>query len=32
MAYKLTFPIPKTLSDFISDCQRAGIELEFKEQ
>ena len=24
--------IPRTLSDFINDCQRAGIELEFKEQ
>ena len=26
------FLIPRTLADFINDCQRAGIELEFKEQ
>ena len=26
------FFIPRTLADFINDCQRAGIELEFKEQ
>jgi len=25
------FPEPKTLHDFISDCERLGIELEFKE-
>ena len=29
---KYRFLIPRTLSDFINDCQRAGIELEFKEQ
>lgn len=30
--YKLFyFIIPTTLNDFISDCQRAGIELIFKE-
>lgn len=26
------FLFPKTLNDFISDCQRAGIDLEFKEE
>jgi hypothetical protein len=25
-------PAPLNLNDFISDCQRAGIDLEFKEE
>lgn len=28
--YATTIPIPKTLNDFISDCQRTGFELFFK--
>lgn len=28
----INFIIPKTLNDFISDCQRAGIELTFKPE
>ena len=27
-----TFPLPKTLGDFILFCQYAGIELEYKEK
>jgi hypothetical protein len=30
--YKITTLKPRTLDDFINDCQRAGIELEWKEQ
>jgi hypothetical protein len=30
--FSYLFPMPKTLNDFISDCQRAGIDLEFKEE
>ena len=29
---KNSFIYPKTLNDFISDCQRAGIELTFKKE
>ena len=32
MKFTIQNTIPRTLSDFINDCQRAGIELEFKEQ
>lgn len=28
----LIFNMPTNLNDFISDCQRAGIDLEFKEE
>ena len=26
------FPLPRTLDDFITDCQRAGIELNLEEK
>lgn len=28
----LATPMPRTLDDFINDCQRAGIELQWKNQ
>ena len=32
MKFTIQNTMPRTLSDFINDCQRAEIELEFKEQ